>query len=261
MAVTIHPMAFVSPEAELGEGVVVGPFCFVEGGARIGARTVLRSHVAVSPYAEVGEDNEIFPHTTVGLPPQDLKYQGEETRLVVGDRNVVRENCTLHRGTGEGGGVTRLGSGNLLQVGAHIAHDCTVGDDNVLGHQSSLAGHVEVGSGCIVGAYSAVHQFCRVGDHAFMGGFTVATLDVLPFMRTVGTREVKSYGVNTIGLKRKGFSDATIEALKKAHQVIFAPGQLREAALAQAEQEFGHVPEVAYLLAFIRQSPRGVHRG
>ncbi|MBI4911692.1 MAG: acyl-ACP--UDP-N-acetylglucosamine O-acyltransferase [Acidobacteria bacterium] len=261
MTVRIHPLALVEPGAELGEGVEVGPFCVVESGARIGDRCLLRSHVVVAGSAELGSDNEVYPHTTLGLAPQDLKYKGEPTRFVLGDRNVVRENCTLHRGTGEGGGISTVGSGNLLQVGAHVAHDCLVGNDNVLGHQSSLAGHVTVGNGCIVGAYSAVHQFCRVGDHAFMGGFTVATLDVLPFMRTVGTRDVKSYGVNAVGLKRRGFTDATIEALKKAHQILFQAGHPRDQGLELAERAYGQVPEVAALLAFIRESPRGVHRG
>lgn len=261
MSPRIHPLAVVEPGAELGEGAVVGPFCVVEAGARVGARTVLRSHVAVSGFAEIGEDNTVYPHTTLGLEPQDLKYKGEPTRLVVGHRNIIRENCTLHRGTGEGGGVTTLGSGNLMQVGAHVAHDCLVGDDNVLGHQSSLAGHVTVGSGCVVGAYSAVHQFCRVGDHAFIGGDTIVTMDALPYMKTVGPRETKSFGVNTIGLQRKGFSKEAMDALKRAYHLLFLSGSLREDALAQAQEEVGGVPEVAYLLGFIRDAQRGVHRG
>ena len=261
MSIEIHPSSVVSPEAELADGVVIGPFCLVEGGARIGARTRLRSHVVIGSHTELGEDNEVYPHATVGMPPQDLKFKGGPTRLQVGSRNVIRESCTFHRGTEGGGGITTLGDDSLFMVGVHIGHDCHLGSRNILANSSTLAGHVDVGSGCIVGAFSAVHQFCRVGDHAFMGGFTVATMDVLPFMKTVGTRETKSFGVNVLGLRRKGFSEETISALSKAHRILFHAGLLREEALAKAEAELGGVPEVAYLLDFIRQAKRGVHRG
>lgn len=258
----ISRLAEVGSSVELGEDVVIGPFCVVEDGAKIGARTRLRSHVVVSGFTEIGEDNLIFPHTTLGLEPQDLKFAGEESRLVVGHRNQIREGATLHRGTAGGGGITRLGNDNLLQVGAHIAHDCQVGDGNVLGQVCALAGHVSVGDGCIVGAFSAVHQFCRVGDHAFMGGFTVATLDVLPYMKTVGVRETKAYGVNTLGLQRKGFSPESIDALSKVYRRLFHKGLRLEDALAQLEaEEAGAIPEVAYLLKFIREAERGIIRG
>lgn len=261
MTSSIHPLAAVEPGAELGEGVQIGPFCWIESGARIGARTRLRSHVVVTRFAELGEDNDVFPHTTLGLEPQDLKFQGEETRLTVGSRNTIRENCTLHRGSAGGGGITTLGDDNLMQVGAHVAHDCRVGSGTVLGHQSSLAGHVEVGDHAWVGAYSAVHQFCRVGPHAFLGGFTVATMDALPFMKTVGTREVKSYGPNSVGLQRKGFSEEAIAALGKAHRILFRKDLPLQEALDEAERELGGFPEVALLCAFIREAKRGVHRG
>jgi UDP-N-acetylglucosamine acyltransferase len=257
----VHPSSVVSPGARLGEGVVIGPFCVVEGNAAIGARTVLRSHVVVGPHTELGEDNVLFPHASIGLEPQDLKFAGAPTRLAVGSRNTFREGVTVHRGTEGGGGITTLGDDNFFMTGAHVAHDCHVGSKNIFANCATLAGHVEVGSGCNVGAFSAVHQFCRVGDHAFMGGFTVATQDVLPFMKTVGARETKSYGVNAIGLQRKGFSSEVIEALKKAHRMLFHSGMLREAALAQTEQELGSIAEVAYLVKFIRDSKRGIHRG
>ncbi|HWQ07689.1 MAG TPA: acyl-ACP--UDP-N-acetylglucosamine O-acyltransferase [Holophaga sp.] len=261
MSIEVHPSSVVSPEAELADGVVVGPFCLVEGGARIGARTRLRSHVVIGSHTELGEDNEVFPHATVGMPPQDLKFQGGPTRLQIGHRNVIRESCTLHRGTEGGGGITTIGDDSLFMVGTHVGHDCHIGSRNILANSCTLAGHVEVGSGCIIGAFSAVHQFCRVGDHAFMGGFTVATMDVLPYMKTVGARDTKSYGVNTLGLRRKGFSPETIESLSKAHRILFHMGLLREEAMARAEAELGSVPEVAYLLQFIREAKRSVHRG
>lgn len=262
MSIEIHPSSIVSPKAELADGVVIGPFCVVEEDTRIGRGTRLRSHVVIGPHTEIGEDNLIYPQSAVGLEPQDLKYRGGPTRLVVGDRNTIRENCTLHRGTEDGGGITRFGSDNLMQVGAHVAHDCQVGSQNVLAHMSTLAGHVMLGDGCILGAFSAVHQFCRVGNHAFTGGYTVITMDVLPFMKTVGNRDVKSYGVNTLGLQRKGFSQETIEALSHAHRVLFRQQLRLEEALQKLEEEGAtQVPEVAYLLKFIREAERGIHRG
>lgn len=261
MSAQIHPSSVVSPEARLGEGVVIGPFCLIEGNAVIGARTLLRSHVVIGPHTEIGEDNDIYPHATLGMGPQDLKFKGAPTRLVVGHRNVIREGCTLHRGTEGGGGLTTMGDDNFLMTGSHVAHDCHVGSKNIFANCATLAGHVEVGDGCNIGAFSAVHQFCRVGDQAFMGGFTVATQDVLPFMKTVGARDTKSYGVNTIGLQRKGFSPEVVEGLKRAHRLLFHAGLLREAALQQVERECGAIPEVAYLLTFIRESKRGIHRG
>jgi UDP-N-acetylglucosamine acyltransferase len=167
----------------------------------------------------------------------------------------------MHRGTEGGGGLTTLGDDNFLMTGSHVAHDCHVGNRNIFANCATLAGHVEVGDGCTIGAFSAVHQFCRVGDHAFMGGFTVATQDVLPFMKTAGARDTKSYGVNSIGLQRKGFSADVVEGLKRAHRLLFHAGLLRDEAMTQTEKEVGHIPEVAYLLTFIREAKRGVHRG
>ncbi|HET8900799.1 MAG TPA: acyl-ACP--UDP-N-acetylglucosamine O-acyltransferase [Holophagaceae bacterium] len=261
MSASVHPSSVVAKDVELGEGVVIGPFCVVEGPSRIGAGTVLKSHAVVGPHTEIGADCVLFPHATVGMEPQDLKFKGAPTKLLIGNRNVFRENTTVHRGTEHGGGITKVGDDNFLMAGAHVAHDCIVGDKNILANSATLAGHVEVGTGCNIGAFSAVHQFCRVGDHAFIGGFTVVTQDALPFMKTVGARDTKSYGVNTIGLQRKGFSPEAVDALKKAHRVLFQSDLLREEALSRCEKEFGTVPEVAYLLKFIRESKRGIHRG
>jgi UDP-N-acetylglucosamine acyltransferase len=261
MSIEVHPSSVVSKDARLADGVVIGPFCIVEGDSSLGAGTLLRSHVVIGPYTEIGEDNDIYPHATVGLQPQDLKYQGTPTRLRLGHRNVIRESCTLHRGTEGGGGLTTIGNDSLFMVNAHIGHDCHLGDKNIFANNCTLAGHVEVGDGCIIGAFSGVHQFCRVGDHAFMGGCTIATMDVLPFMKTVGTRDTKSYGVNTIGLRRKGFAEETIDSLAKAHRILFHMGLLREDALNRVELELGQVPEVAYLVRFIREAKRSIHRG
>ena len=261
MAAMIHPMSVVSPDAEIGEGAVIGPFCVVEGPSRIGAGTVLRSHVVIGPHTEIGEGNDIYPHATVGLQCQDISYKGEVTRLVIGNRNVIRESATLHRGTEKGGGVTMVGDDNFIMTGVHIAHDCILGNKIIMANSASLAGHVEVGCGANIGAFSAIHQFCRIGDHAFMGALITASMDVLPFMKTAGTRETKSYGVNIIGLRRRGFPEETIKALQQAHRILFGMGLLRDEAMEKAACELGHIPEVDYLLGFIRDSKRGVIRG
>ena len=261
MAAEIHPSCVISQDAEIADGVIIGPFCVVEGNSKIGARTFLRSHIVIGPHTELGEDNEIYPHATIGMGPQDLKFKGAPTRLVVGNRNVIREGCTMHRGTEGGGGLTTVADDNFFMTASHVAHDCHVGSRNIFANNGTLAGHVEIGDGCTVGAFSAIHQFCRMGDHAFMGGFTVATLDVLPFMKTVGARDTKSYGVNAIGLRRKGFPEEVVAALVKAHRILFHTNQLKEEALQQTEIELGHVAEVAYLVRFIREAKRGIHRG
>jgi UDP-N-acetylglucosamine acyltransferase len=261
MSIEVHPSSVISKDAQLADGVVIGPFCLVEANSRIGARTLLRSHVVIGPHTEIGADNDIYPHATLGMQPQDLKYKGAPTRLQVGHRNVVRESCTFHRGTEGGGGLTTIGDDSLFMVNTHIGHDCHIGSKNIFANNSTLAGHVEVGDGCIIGAFSGVHQFCRLGDHSFMGGSTIATMDVLPFMKTVDARGTKSYGVNTIGLRRKGFSEETIEGLAQAHRILFHMGLLRDEALTRVEQELGHIPEVAYLVRFIRAAKRSIHRG
>ena len=261
MSAQVHPSSVISPEAILEDGVVIGPFCVVEGNAWIGARTLLRSHVVIGPHTKLGEDNDIYPHCTVGMGPQDLKFKGAPTRLEIGNRNVLRESCTMHRGTEGGGGLTTVADDNFFMTGAHIAHDCHVGGNNIFANCATLAGHVELGDFCNVGAFSAIHQFCRVGSHAFMGGFTVATLDVLPYMKTAGARDTKSYGVNTIGLRRRGFGEAAIEGLAKAHRILFHAGLLREEALRRVADELGGIPEVDYLARFIVESKRGIHRG
>jgi UDP-N-acetylglucosamine acyltransferase len=261
MSAQVHPSSVISPEATLEDGVVIGPFCLVEGASRIGARTVLRSHVVIGPFTELGEDNDIYAHCTLGMGPQDLKFKGAPTRLRIGSRNVLRESCTMHRGTEHGGGLTTVGDDNFLMTGSHIAHDCQMGSSNIFANCATLAGHVEVGDFANVGAFSAIHQFARIGSHAFMGAYTIASMDVLPFMKTVGVRDTKSYGVNTIGLRRRGFSEAAIEGLTQAHRLLFRSGLLRDEAMERVQAELGHIPEVMFLLDFIRTSKRGIHRG
>jgi UDP-N-acetylglucosamine acyltransferase len=252
----VDPTARVSPGALLGPGVRVGPYAIVGPQVKVGARTVIDSHAVLSGDTVIGEDNHFYPFCSVGLDPQDLKYRGEPTRLVIGRRNLVREFATIHRGTAGGGGLTRIGDDNLFMAYAHVAHDCQVGSHTIFANGATLAGHVEVGDYATIGAYSAVHQFCRVGVHGFMGGYTVATKDVLPYSKTVGNRACL-YGVNTVGLQRRGFGADTISAIRHAFRLLLQARLNATAALERLEAE-ERVPEVRLLVEFIRSARRGV---
>jgi UDP-N-acetylglucosamine acyltransferase len=257
MSRNVHPTALVDPSAELGDGVAVGAY------AVIGPRVVLGDDCEVGSSAQVrgpsrfGRGNRIFPHACVGFEPQDLKYAGEEVFLEVGDGNLFREFSTVHRGTGFGGGVTRIGSDNLFMAYSHVAHDCRVGDRVVFTNNATLAGHVEVHDDAVIGAFSAVHQFCRVGRHAYIGGYTVVTMDALPFVKTVGVKAA-CYGLNTIGLRRKGFERDTMRALRHAVRLLIQGGLNTRQALDRIAAEVGTSdPEVAYLVEFVEGSKRG----
>jgi len=253
----VDPLARVAPGAELGEGVRVGPYCVVGPQVRIGARSVLDSHVVLDGDTRLGVDNHCFPFSSIGLVPQDLKYRGEPTRVENGDRNTFREGSTVHRGTEGGGGVTRIGSDNLFMAQVHVAHDCTVGSHTVFANSAALSGHVEVQDWAVLGGFAGVHQFCRVGVHAFMGGATVATKDVLPFSMTVGDR-ARIYGLNLVGLRRRGLDADAIAALKQAFRLLTQGRLTTTDAVAQLEAEGPHTPEVRIVLDFIRSARRGV---
>lgn len=257
MAARVHPSSIVDRAAELADGVEIGPLCVVGAKVAIGAGTVLRSHVAIEGPAEIGSGCEIYPFASIGLPPQDLKFQGEESRLVLGDGNIVRESVTLHRGTAHGGGITTIGHRNLFMAYAHVAHDCTVGSDTIFANAATLAGHVAVGDHATIGAFSGVHQFCRIGNYAFVGGYSVVVKDALPYMQSVGNH-ARVYGVNVIGLERKGFSAGAIAAIKRAFRLLFQSKLNTTAALARMREELSDVPEVAYLADFIASSERGI---
>ena len=253
----VDPTARVAPGAALGPGVRIGPYCVVGPHVTLGAGTALESHVILDGHTVLGSGNRLFPFSSVGLIPQDLKYRGEPSRLEIGDRNVVREFVTIHLGTAGGGGVTRIGCDNLLMAYAHVAHDCRIGDRTILANAATLAGHVEVGDYATIGAFSGVHQFCRVGVHAFVGGYTVATKDVLPYSKTVGNRAC-IYGVNTLGLQRRGFTRETIAAIRQAYRLLLQSRLNATDALARLEAEGPHTPETRRLVEFIRCSSRGV---
>jgi len=256
---TIDPRAVVHPGARIGEGVFVGPYCVVSAEATIGDRCRFEAHVVVEGPVEIGADNVVSPMVSIGGPPQDLKYSGGPTRLVVGDRNRIREFVTLNRGTEDGGGVTRIGSDNLFMAYCHVGHDCQVSNHTIFANAATLAGHVEVGDEASIGAFSGVHQFCRIARFAFIGGYSVVTRDALPWVMTVGNR-AKSYGLNTVGLKRRGYPKQTIAALKKCYMKLFRSGLRLEDALNQVESELGEIEEVRYFLEFVRASERGVCR-
>jgi UDP-N-acetylglucosamine acyltransferase len=253
----IDPSSRVASGAILGPGVRVGPFCVVGPAVRLGPGTVLESHVVVGGDTTIGSQNRFSPFASIGLAPQDLKYRGEPSRLVIGDRNVFREFVTVNRGTAGGGNVTTVGSDNLFMTEAHIAHDCRVGDHTVFGNAATLAGHVSVEDWALVNAFSGVHQFCRVGAYAFVGGFTVVTKDVLPFSKTVGN-PARIYGVNSIGLARRGFSREAVAGIRAAYRLLLQSRLNTTLALERLEREGPVGPEVRQIVDFIRSSERGV---
>ncbi|KTG17303.1 MULTISPECIES: acyl-ACP--UDP-N-acetylglucosamine O-acyltransferase [unclassified Guyparkeria] len=254
----IHSTAIISDEARLHESVSVGPFAIIEGEVEIGANTVVESHAVIKGPCRIGEDNHIFSHAVVGEVPQDLKYAGERTFLEIGDRNRIREFSTIHRGTGGGGGLTRLGSDILVMAYAHVAHDCLVGDHVILANAASLAGHVEVGEYAIFGGFAVAHQFCHIGPHAFIGGFSKVSKDVVPFVMADGAR-ARAIGLNKEGLKRRGFSQETITLLNRCfRQLVKRQGD--DLAWTEFEQAAETEPALAEMLDFIRESDRGITR-
>jgi UDP-N-acetylglucosamine acyltransferase len=255
-AAEVDETARVAPGAALGPGVRVGPYAVIGPQVRIGRDTVVDAHAVIDGDTTIGQGNHFFPFCSVGLVPQDLKYRGEPSRLVIGDRNTVREFVTIHRGTEGGGNLTRIGDGNLFMAYSHVAHDCQVGSHTIFANGATLAGHVEVGDYATIGAYSGVHQFCRVGPHAFVGGYTVATKDVLPYSKTVGNRACL-YGVNTLGLQRRGFSADTIAAIRQAFRVLMQSRLNATAAVDRLAAE-AMTPEARLLVDFIREARRGV---
>ena len=216
----IHPSAVIGERVSIGEDCEIGPFCIVEDDVTIGKGNRFMASLYIGRYTRIGHHNTFFPYSTIGLEPQDLKFGEEHTVAEIGDHNVVREHVTIHRGTAHGGGLTRIGSNNLLMVSSHVAHDCLVKNNVIMSHGTTLAGHVNIGDHATVGAYSAVHQFCNVGDHAFIGGFSVVTRDALPFVKTVGNR-ARIFGINTLGLERKDFSKDEVANLKAAYRILF----------------------------------------
>jgi UDP-N-acetylglucosamine acyltransferase len=253
----IHPSSIVDPGARIADSAEIGPFCVIGADVEIGARTRVVANVVMEGPLEIGEDNIFYPYSTVGLAPQDLKYHGERSSTRIGHRNRIREFVTIHRGTEGGGMLTSIGDGNLLMAYVHIAHDVRVGSHTVLANAVTFGGHVIVEDWAVIGASSGVHQFCRVGRHAIIGGYSVITRDVLPFSNTVTEREAKVFGSNSIGLKRRGFTPETIDALHKAFRLLTHSGLNTTQALERIAAEVPASPQVDELVTFIRSGERG----
>jgi UDP-N-acetylglucosamine acyltransferase len=253
----IHPAAIVDPEARISESAEIGPGCIIGADVEIGARTRLMAHVYVEGVTHIGEDNIFFPYSTVGVASQDLKYKGERAETFIGSRNKIREFVSIHRGTEGGGLITRIGNDNLLMAYAHVAHDVRIGDHTQLGNAVTFAGHVTVEDWAVIEAFSGVHQFCRIGKHAFVGGYSVVTKDVLPFSMTVSPRESRIFGENKVGLERRGFSKESIESLHKAFRLLTKSGLNTTQAVERIREEVTDCPELCDLLAFMERSERG----
>ncbi len=256
----IADTAIVSSEAALAHDVVIGPYAIIGPQVTIGAGTIIGPHVRIEGPTTIGERNRIIGQASIGTEPQDVKYKGERTELRIGNDNLIREFVTINRGTIGGGALTTIGSHNFLMAYSHVAHDCHVGDHTIFANNATLAGHVDVGDYSTIGAFSAVHQFCRVGDHAFIGGGSICTQDVLPYVKTVGNRPAKTYGINTIGLERKGFQKETVEALQRAYRILVRSKLKLQEALERIETELGFHSEVRYFAEFMRESKRGIIR-
>ena len=256
----IHPTAVVSGDVSLAPDVEVGPYVVISAGAIIGNGCRIGAHSRIEGPVTIGDHNQFYGFASIGSPPHDLKYRGEHTALIIGNNNVFREFVTVNRGTAGGGGTTLIANDNFFMAYSHVAHDSHVGSNTVFANNATLAGHVEIGDFATIGAFSAVHQHCRVGEHAFIGGGSMCTLDVLPYVKTVGSRPTKTYGINSIGLQRKGFSDETIEALQRAYRILVRSKLKLEDALMRIESELGLYPEARYLVEFIRGSQRGFVR-
>ncbi len=253
----IHPTAIISPQAKLGAGVRVGPYSIIGDNVVIGDHNIVESHVVIEGWTEIGHNNHFYPYTVIGTPPQDIKFKGEKSQVIIGSNNIFREFITVNLGTKGGGGVTTIGDNNYFMAYSHIAHDCKVGSGVIFGNAGTLAGHVEVEDFATVGAFSGVHQHCVVGKYSFIGGYSVITRDVLPYSKAVGNR-AKTYGINFIGLRRKGFSSEVIQNIKAAYKILFQSKLNTTQALEKIESELKNSPEVIYLADFIRRSKRGI---
>ena len=247
----IHASSVVSPKAKIGAGVSIGPFCVIGDDVSIGDGTVLHSHVVVDGRTTIGCDNTIFPFVSLGTRPQDLKYHGEQSALVIGDRNMIREHVTMNPGTEGGGMKTVVGSDNLFMVGAHVAHDCVIGDHTILANNATLAGHVTVGDYAILGGLSAVHQFVRIGAHAMIGGMSGVEYDVIPFGLVMGDR-ARLAGLNLVGLERRGFAREDVNALMKVFKELFYGDGTFADRMTHAQDTHSGKPLIEDVLSFAR---------
>ncbi len=256
----IHSTAIVHPKARLADDVEVGPFCLIGEHVTIGKGTRLLSHVTVDGRTEIGELNEVHPFASIGGPPQHLGYKGEPTKVIIGHDNIIREYVTVNRATVQGGGITSLGSKNILMAYAHVAHDCRLGSHLIMANAASLAGHITIGDHAIIGGLTGIHQHVRVGHYAMVGGCCAIGQDVPPFIRAAGGYRAHLYGLNSLGLQRHGFSDDRIAVLKKAYDLLFRSGHRVAEAIRLTKKEFKGQADVAQILTFMEATKRGVSR-
>jgi UDP-N-acetylglucosamine acyltransferase len=255
----IDARAIVSPDAQLAPDATVGPFSVIGPQVQIGARTVVGPHAVINGPTTIGADNRIFQFASIGDAPQDKKYRGEPTRLVIGDRNVFRESCTINRGTAHDKGVTRIGDDNLFMAYAHVAHDCVIGNNTVFANSVALGGHVEVGDWVILGGLTAVHQFTKIGAHAFLGGGAILSRDVPPYVMVAGNPAVP-HGVNAEGLRRRGFSDEQVRRIRETYRVLYRSDLKLAEALTQLAPLAEQYPEIRTFVDFIHGSTRSLVR-
>jgi UDP-N-acetylglucosamine acyltransferase len=254
----IHPTSIIHESARVAPTATIGPFCVVGADVEIGDSTELISHVNIQGPTKIGARNRIFPFCAIGFEPQDYTFKGQHVTLEIADDNIIRESVTISRGTEKGGGITRIGSHCFLMAYAHIGHDCQIADHCMLVNNATLAGHVIMEPWSVLGAFSAVHQFCRVGAHAYIGGGTICTQDVLPFAKTSARRDATTFGINAIGLERRGFSKERVTALQRAYKLIKRNNVTQ--ALVELKQDAAPTEDVALLIKFLEQSERGVIR-
>ncbi len=258
-SVHIHPTAVVAPTSQLGEGVRVGPWAVIGEHVSIGDGTSIGPHVVIDGWTEIGRGCRIFSHAVLGTEPQDLKFHGEKSYLYIGDQTVIREFATVNRGTASGGGKTVVGNNSFIMAYAHVAHDCFLGDHVILANAATLGGHVTIEDYAIVGGLCGVHQFCRVGKYALVGGCSAVNQDIPPFIKAQGNRPTL-YGLNTVGLRRHGFSRETLQKLRQAYRLLFQSRLNTSEGMARVEEEIRDCPEVTYLVQFIKFSQRGITR-
>jgi UDP-N-acetylglucosamine acyltransferase len=258
--VQIHSTAIVHPKASLADDVEVGPFCLIGEHVTIGKGTRLLSHVTVDGWTEIGERNELYPFASIGGPPQHLGYKGEPTKVIIGHDNILREYVTVNRATVQGGGTTTIGSKNFLMAYVHIAHDCHLGSHLILANAASLAGHITIDDHAIIGGLTGIHQHVRIGSYSMVGGCCGIVQDLPPFMRAAGGYRARMYGLNSVGLRRQGFSADRISVLKRAYDMLFRSGHRIAEAARLAKAEFGDQPDVMTVLGFLEGTKRGICR-
>src|SRR6266545_4888634 len=255
----IHPTALVEPGAQVDPTCEIGPYAVVGPHVKLGARTVVAAHAIVTGHTTLGEGNRVFPHAVIGEIPQDLKYRGEPTALVIGDKNTFREAVTINLGTVQGGGATRIGNGCLFMAYSHVGHDCIVGDGAIVANSVALAGHVVLEDHVHLSGLAAAHQFTRIGRLSFVSGLTGVVMDVAPYCTVVGAR-AELAGLNVVGLQRSGMTEEQVGRVKQAYKIVFRSNLGLAEAIAQLDSELGKHPEVAHLVAFLKGSQRGVTR-